>query len=318
MIADHPKQGMPSGRGAAPKSENSQRRHTMKRKPYDIGNYADEIYTQPYEDTREEKIEQALRPNSKIVRYRVKTIISGPIVESEIYPIWEAKRYAPPKPPKKKGSSKAQKNLNDKNARKKLVRLINANFTENDIWATFTYDEKHRPHTEEEALQEVQRYIKRLQAYIKRNNLPELKYIHIMEFNEDDTNKKKVRVHHHLIMNFKDRDKVEDLWKAGGRKNTRRLQPDDFHLEGLGRYLAKDPCGKRRWSASLNLTKPKVITADSKFRSVRQVEKMLIPDQAVAKITKLYPDFELLEEPQVYVNDQYGGYYIYTRMRRQI
>ena len=139
-----------------------------------------------------------------------------------------------------------------------------------------------------------------------------------MEFNEDDTNKKKVRVHHHLIMNFKDRDKVEDLWKAGGRKNTRRLQPDDFHLEGLGRYLAKDPCGKRRWSASLNLTKPKVITADSKFRSVRQVEKMLIPDQAVAKITKLYPDFELLEEPQVYVNDQYGGYYIYTRMRRQI
>lgn len=288
----------------------------MKKRKFDIGNYADEIYTQPFEDTREEKIEQAFR-SKRILRYRVKTIISGPIVESEIYPVWESKRYAPPKPQKKKGSSTAQRNLNDKNARKKVVRLMNANFTDKDIWATFTYDEAHRPGTPEEAQKEIQRYIKRVAAYCKKQGLPELKYIYITEFNADDKDKKKVRVHHHVVMNLADRDKAEDLWKAGGRKNTRRLQPDDFQLEGLGRYLVKDPYGKRRWSCSLNLEKPRVFTADSKFPTIRSVEKMLRPELAQAKMKKLYPQFILLEDPHVYVNDQYGGYYIYTRLRKQ-
>ncbi len=287
----------------------------MKKKQlYDISSYADEIYNQPYEDTKEEKIENALRPSKHLSHYRLKTIISGPIVESEIYPVWKSKRYAPSKPAvQKKGSSIAQRNLNEKNSRKRFVRLLNANFTDSDIWATFTYDDAHLPSSIDEAIKEMQRYIKRLSAYVKKHNLPKLKYLYVTEFNDDD--KEHVRVHHHLVINFSDRDTAERLWKAGGRKNTRRLQPDDFNLEGLGRYLTK---GKRRWNSSINLVKPTVITADSKFRSLRQVERMLTPVQAEEQLRKLYPDFTLLESPKVYVNDKYGGYYIYTRMRRRI
>lgn len=287
----------------------------MKRKKYDISSYADEIYTQPFTDTKEEQIENILRPQTNISHYRVKTIISGPIVESEIYPVWESKRYAPPKPKKAK-STEAQRNLNEKNARKKFIRLLNANFVAGDIWATFTYDNAHRPATIEDAIKEMQRYIKRLNAYVKKHNLPELKYVYVTEYHDKDDDEKKVRVHHHLVTNFKDRDVAEKLWKAGGRTNTRRIQPDeDFNLEGLGNYLSK---GKRRWNSSLNLKKPQIFTADSKFRSIRSVEKMLNPCLAEDKLRKLYPNYILLETPKIYVNDIYGGYYIYTRMRRRI
>lgn len=282
-----------------------------KTRGYDIAGYVDEVYTHPFEDTREERIEAALR-NTNISHYRVKTIISGPIVESEIYPVWTSRRYAPPKP-KRKGSSTAQKNLNEKNARKKFCRLLNANFTADDIWATFTYDKEHRPANVEHAIKEMQRYIKRLSAYCKKHGLPPLKYLYVTEYNDDEKKGDKVRVHHHLVTNFRDRDVAERLWKCGGRTNTRRLQPDDFNLEGLGHYLTK---GKRRWNSSLNLAKPKVYTADSKFRSVRQVESLLNPSRAEEKLSKLYPKFIILEPPKIYANEDYGGYYIYTRMRR--
>ena len=44
-----------------------------------------------------------------------------------------------------KDNSKAQKNLNDKNARKYVERLINQNFGDRDIWLTLTYDDDHLP-----------------------------------------------------------------------------------------------------------------------------------------------------------------------------
>lgn len=282
----------------------------------DIGAYTEEIFTQPFEDTREEQIDAALR-NEKVSHYRVKTIISGPMVESEIYPVYR-RRGDTPKRPKKKKSDAAQKNLNAKNAKKKFCRLVNTNFTKGDILVTVTYDNEHRPADEDAAHKSLTKYIRRLQSYAKRRGWPQLKYLYVTEYNESDSPKGRIRVHHHIICNFPDRDVAENLWKEGGRTNTKRLQPDsDFNLQGLAMYLVKDPKGKKRWGGSLNLKKPKVYIADRKFRSVKQVEQMLNFEGAVYRLGKLYPSFKLVEEPQVYVNDTYGGYYIYTRLRKK-
>lgn len=286
-----------------------------KRKGYDIGDYADEIFTQPFEDTKEEQIEAAFR-NKNVSHYRVKTIISGPIVESEIYPVYNQKSFAPKRPQKKK-SLRAQMNLNDKNAKKKFIRLVNANFTKRDIFISTTYDEKHKPKSPEEAHKSLLRYIRRLQAECKRKGYPKLKYLYVTEYNEENSVKNHIRIHHHVISNFPDRDRAEELWTEGGRTNTKRLQPDDFNLEGLARYLMKDPKGKKRWGGSLNLKKPQVYIADRKFSSIRQVERMLSRDKAIERMRILYPHFKLLEEPKIYINELYGGYYFYTRMRRQ-
>ena len=70
----------------------------------------------------------------------------------------------------------------------------------------------------------MQNYIRRLKRYIKNNHLPELKYVYVTEF-EEDKKKGKIRVHHHIILNFRDRDKAEEMWDKGGITNARKLQP---------------------------------------------------------------------------------------------
>ena len=51
---------------------------------------------------------------------------------------------------KKKESRKEQKNLNAKNARKKLRRIINANFDGDSWYITLTYKTENRPKDAEE------------------------------------------------------------------------------------------------------------------------------------------------------------------------
>ena len=96
-----------------------------------------------------------------IVKYRTKTIKSGDILECEIYPIWDT-RSSMSRAKSTKESREAQKRLNYKNAIKTAVRLVNANFTDNDYWATFTYDEKHLPKSVEDAEKQLQKFIRRL------------------------------------------------------------------------------------------------------------------------------------------------------------
>jgi hypothetical protein len=80
--------------------------------------------------------------------------------------------------------------------------------------------------------------------------------------------------------------------------------------------MIKDPHSKKRWSSSLNLEKPKIYYADKKFRSIHQVEEMLTVFGAERKMKKLYPNYIQLEPTKVYINEQYGGYYFYTRLRK--
>ena len=73
--------------------------------------------------------------------YREKKIYSGKMLEVEIYPITFQDRKQPRKK-KEKTSEVKQKNLNDKNARKYLIRSINTNFTDDDLHITNTYTDK--------------------------------------------------------------------------------------------------------------------------------------------------------------------------------
>ena len=106
---------------------------TLNSKDYDY----DDIFT--YTDTNEERLANLY--DKSIIRYRTKTIKSGNVLESEIYPIWNT-RSAVSRAKRCRESRAAQKALNKKNALKNLIRLINTNFTDKDIWSTFTYEEK--------------------------------------------------------------------------------------------------------------------------------------------------------------------------------
>ncbi|MCL2197298.1 MAG: hypothetical protein FWB80_00085 [Defluviitaleaceae bacterium] len=235
--------------------------------PRHYGNrYIEELYDQITIDDHLE----ALR--AKGLQYRVKIIKSGDILEVEIYPINLAWKELAGKKREKllTPSRNAQRNLNDQNTRKYVSRLIHTNFSEKDIWLTLTYNNENMPVDIPAATKHLKNYFKRLRRYIKKHNLPELKYIYVTERTESETTGK-IHTHHHIILNFTDRDKAEELWTMGGRTQARKLQPDDSGLEGLARYIAKPETkeknrkGVKTYATSLNLKKPKINTADNRL-----------------------------------------------------
>ena len=119
----------------------AKRYYTLDPHKYDF----DEIYSDEARDAESDALLQSLS-DPHIVKYRTKTIKSGNVLEVEVYPIWDT-HTSTSRARKTKESREAQKRLNYKNAVKQVVRLINANFTDADFWATFTYDNAHLPKT---------------------------------------------------------------------------------------------------------------------------------------------------------------------------
>lgn len=266
-----------------------------------------DIFSRELEDNLQEKIE-SLR-SKHVSLYRVKTVKSGSMLECEIYPLWKT-RSEKSRAKKEKASRPAQKNLNDKNAKKKIIRLIHANFTPKDIMITLTY--KGPPPDLEQAKKDIQNnYLRKIREYRRKNGLSELKYVYVIEYETEGRQKKKI--HHHVIMSNMDRDIAEGLW-GKGRANSRKLQPDEYGLEGIARYITKDPRGEKRWSASRNLEKPKITIADHKITK-RQAEKLAKNENAApALFEKLYKGY-IFNDIKAKYSDFVSGVYLYTRMR---
>lgn len=267
------------------------------------------------EETLEDKIED-LRNRKARYKYIVKTIISGGIVECEIYPVYERRRDIPRRQ-KKFESKKSQQNLNDKNAIKKFVRLVNTNFSKNDLVITLSYENKYLP-TYKQAKRDITNYIRRIKRHREKHGLEKLKYVYVIEWvdEEEQHKSKKVRVHHHIIINKMDRDVAEEKW-GKGRVQAKRLQPDQFGLEGIARYMLKQPKGDKRWSASRNLKKPTIYKSVSRL-SKRKAERMAMsPDDMPELYEKLYKDKYRYLDHKSFYSDITEGFYLYSRMRKR-
>ena len=258
-------------------------------------------------------VRELIRQGKRAI-YATKRIDAGDQVELEIYPEFVKREDIPPAGRRPGYNAQAQRNLKDKNARKNCERLINANFTSQDIWATLVYTDKNLPKSMDEALENMQKYIKRINYKRKKLGLPHAKYVYVTEWSEEDGNK--IRCHHHVVMDgLLPMDEVEKTWKLGRRNNTRRLDYDENGLSGLAHYITKDPKGKKRWCASKNLKKPEEHKNHKDF-STKKVKKMAEDyDAAVEMIKAAVPGcwFKSMERR---INEFNGMTYIYAKLRR--
>lgn len=271
-----------------------------------------------------ENVFEALR-HKNVLRYRVRMITSGKHREYEIYPVWDTKKEAEKaenalddfdhKEYERTGDyNRAQKIIDERNSRKRLVRLLNCNFTEKDLAITLTY--AGDPPDEAQARKDIRNYLRRVRAYRQRQGLPELKYIYVIEFDDGSAKNRPIRIHHHIVMSDMDRDDAEKLW-GKGRANTKRLQPDKFGFEAIGRYIIKDPKGRRRWCGSKNLAKPKVTVAECKMTR-RQVEILAGDVQIKAPgVFERFDDKYEFNDCELRRSEYVAGAYIYARMRRK-
>lgn len=281
------------------------------------------------DDLHEWFTEQLLKNSYKCV-YACKEITAGQQFEIEIYP--EFKRLSDaPGAGKKKDNSKAQKNLNDINARKYVTRLINENFPDDrGFWITLTYSKGNEPANYDEALNNIQNYIKRLKYRRRKLGLPPIRYVYITAYNPEA----KIRWHHHIVMdNGLDMDTVETAWNKGRRNETRCLDPDEYGLAGIANYITDEKnrgkCEKR-WNCSKNLKQFRVRkvygkkkeyrkdgTAQGKYTPISKYINTFVRDRGALEhqIGKWYPGNKLLDTA-VFYNDFNGMFYIKARMKK--
>lgn len=292
--------------------------------PYDYeAAYSDRI------DQLHELFAAQMFVHRKKVVYALKEIRSGDQLEVEMYPQFASMDEVPPAGRQiKKDNSRAQRNLNDKNARKYIERLINANFTDNDIWMTLTYDDLHLPPDGDidASIKNVQRFIKRVNYKRRKLGLPAAKYIYVTEYSPRD----EIRWHHHIVMDgLMDMDAVESCWKMGGRNEVRRLKKDENGLSGMANYIVKEKeriRSERRWNSSQGLKDPDVRVVHSKrpeagkgsYKKIATYVDRLRRDyeQVREQMQKWYPGYDFTDAG-IYYNDFNAMFYIHTRLRRK-
>lgn len=220
---------------------------------------------------------------------REKHIKSGKLFEADFYPVWDDGRRMPSRAPKTKPSTAAQAKYNKLRAGKKLVRLINANFDEQDIIMHPTYEQAKAPQCEEDARKDLINYLRRIKnrraSELKKVEkalaaLPDIealaeqrkelenrrrklmapfKYVYCIEKVEYKTGRYAGRDnwHFHLFVTGGiNRNILESMWSNGLRTNADQFQPEKYGPEAIAKYIAKDPQGAKRWVCSRNLDKP--------------------------------------------------------------
>lgn len=269
----------------------------------------EEAYQKSTYDLTESEIDKMLQHGKIKSIYATKTITAGNQFEVEVYPEFTRKKDIPSYA---KRNDKAQKKLNNKNARKHFIRLINVNF-EKGYAITFTYTDDNLPATMEDARKDMQNYVKKINRRRKKRGLDNMKYVYVTEWNP----KKKIRCHHHLICDDDlSMDELECAWTKGKRNKVERLDYDENGLNGLGDYLTKDPAGKKRWCSSNNLQKPVERKNHQTFKQKHVRDMVKDNNQIQHYMETKYPDYQFVDA-NIYYNDYNARYYIYAKMRKK-
>ena len=273
-----------------------------------------------------------------VLHQRTRTVKHGPMLDMACFPVWDtATAQRAKSEAKREAHKRAQDALNRKNARKKLIRLVNANFGSEDLIVCCEYALGKQPQDDGQAAKDIRNYIKRILYKRKKRGLPAMRYIYITEVTVSE--KFGVRYHHHVIMSGGiSREEAEDCWikKHGGRCNAKRAQPGEKHLAGFACYLTldkrnrtmeadgKNPQEKamrKGWVSSKNLFDPeKHATEADKKISIRKAQRIAetMEDFGNAKeiLERLYPEYELLEV-EARRSRWTAGVYIYAQMRKR-
>lgn len=294
-----------------------------KKKVWDQYDY-ENIYDKSFDELTGEFIGAVVKP-PKGISYTTKTIKAGNQFEVEIYPAFKCSRDLPEGiicKKEKKDTRQAQKNLNDRNSRKRLTRLVHANFGPGDYWCTLTFNEEELPKGLEDAERLSKNFFKRINRLRKKKGLENAKYIYVIEEGTYGTE----RFHLHMIMdNGLSKDEVEEKWGHGAVTIKTINYYKDENLLGLCNYIVKDPetykktafriKGKRQWGSSKgNLKEPQERVNRSKFSKKRVMDMVLHQDGIGEMLEKTYPGYQF-KEVEIRYNDFNGLFYVYARMQ---
>lgn len=239
-------------------------------------------------------------------KYREVRYQMGDFLDTEIYPVFKKSRS---RSGKFGCTPEGMKIVNERNSRRRLSRLLHANFSEHDLAVHLTYRESELPKDEEQAKKDIRNFLRRARRLYKQAGI-EFKYVSVTE-----KGKKSERVHHHLVVSGGvSRDELEMLWKKG-RANTKRLQMDDNGIVGLSVYMTKQQLFFRRYNASRNLVDPDKAKRQNDSRVSKRAAQAICEFYDADVLARLYPGYRLMDV-EYCLSDVTGEYYAYVRLQR--
>ena len=293
----------------------------LKQKVFDQYDY-ESFYDKGFDELSGEFLEHVVKP-ARGVTYTTAMIKAGNQLEVEIYPSFKKeipdiiRRY---KHKKSNVTSDQQKNLNDRNSKKKLIRLIHENFYTGDYWCTLTF--KDEPQDLETAEKFSKNFFRRINRARKKKGLENAKYVYVIEEGTLGTE----RFHLHLIIdNGLSKEEIEQKWGLGVATIRTLNYYKEENFLGICKYMMKDEQmykrtayslkGKRRWGSSKgNLKLPKPSKNRTKMSKKKVMDMILHQDGIAEKLEREYPKYQF-KEVEIRYNDWNGLFYIYARMQ---
>lgn len=145
---------------------------------------------------------------------------------------------------------------NANTAQRKLEMLMATNFDEGDLVLTVTYRDADLPDSADVTRKHLGKVFSQMRAYRKARDLPELKYIYILEGRHGDH-----RPHAHIIINATggDVELMRSLWIWGDDIQLNYIRERGY--DGWAGYLTKERReaslnGKKQFVGSRNLARP--------------------------------------------------------------
>ena len=145
---------------------------------------------------------------------------------------------------------------NANTAQRKLEQLMACNFDEGDLVLTVTYRDADLPDSVDVTRKHLGKVFSQMRAYRKARDLPELKYIYILEGRHGDH-----RPHAHIIINAAggDLELMRSLWVWGDDIQLNYIRERGY--DGWAGYLTKERReaslnGKKQFVGSRNLDRP--------------------------------------------------------------
>lgn len=254
--------------------------------------------------------------------YRRRKTEAGSRLEVEVFPVFGRHDREVLRKAKTNVTMEAQAKLNQRRSEHRLIMLMEANFTAEDICIGLSYGGE--PPEDGRVRKDLRNFLNKVDRLRKKRGLPDLKYIYAIGGDEmPSAGYSGKRPHIHLMMSGGiERDELEKLW-GHGTANADRLQPNEEGLEGLAKYFRKQRSDRpdrkyaRSWSGSRNLKKPKVRTTNCRG-SNRWIQDISRGFEQEAKdvLERLYKSYRFVK-CSVYRSEISEGVYIRCVMRKR-
>ena len=244
--------------------------------------------------------------------YRTAETYGGDYLEVDGFSCWSKAALPAARRKKVKPTSEVQAALNRKNAERKFVRLIHANFTEDDYAVHLTYDAVHYVDDDEALKRDARNFLARLRRLYERSGV-ELKYVMVVAHG-----KRGGRGHMHLIVNGAvDRKEIKKLWH-GGLCRVDELEFGEDGVAGLADYIVEQAeVYAKRWCCSRNLVRPEPVIRDDRIGPVAAREladRATSPARLWELAGKIWQGYELVSVQSQSIVDQFGGAYFTLRL----